>query len=76
MTEFGDRPAIGGVALRAVLTKQCEMAVIIGVAGGAVEHNLCGRDTRMRWSPAAGPGDEFFAQEGVFAIKGPAIELS
>ena len=76
MTEFGDGPSVCGMTLGAVLTEQFEVTVVVGVTDHAVERRLRRRDMRMRWSAAAGPGDEFFAQGVVLAVRGLAIELS
>ena len=48
VAEFRNRPAIGGVALRAILTIEFEVAVIVGMAGAAVENRFLGCDVNRR----------------------------
>lgn len=42
-----DRPFLGGVTLRAILTKQFYVYVFGGMAGRTIQHRFLRRETRM-----------------------------
>jgi len=76
MSKFREGPSVGGMTLCAILAKQFEMAIVIGMAGPAVERCLCGCNTTMRRCPMFGPHEDFLTQDFIFAVGCVTVQLT
>lgn len=76
VTELGNCPLVGRVALGAILTEQLEVAIVVRVASRAVQGRFAGRDVRVRRGGAIGPGDKLLVECLVLAVVGVGIELA
>jgi len=68
MPEFGNDPAVGRVALRTVVAKQAEVAVVVGVAGGAVQHSFFHPDPFVRRRCFVHPSEEGCTDSSALAV--------
>lgn len=76
MLELGYCPAVGCMALRAILTEQLEMAIVVRVASGTVQHCLVDADIFVWRDATIGPGSQLCSDRLVFGVDGILFELS
>lgn len=73
---FGNRPSIGCVALRTILTEQREMTVVVSVTGDTMESCLTYRNVRVWCSAGMIRGDQRRSQCTAFRICRVVAHLS
>ncbi len=75
MSKFREGPLVCGMTLCAILTKQFEMAIVVGMAGPAVKRCLGDCNAMMRRSLMFGPHENFLTQDFIFAVGCVAVQL-